>query len=116
MLLGDPQTAKSTPTQTFSILMLLAGNVIFALVFSEVLIALTNLTRIHDDFARQMGEINNTMKMEAIPPFLQRRVRRFATCCCRRYSRRTNAKFRSGAGGFDPRLRYQHLWRRAVTP
>jgi len=77
MLLGETTAARNTRARQVSILIMLVGNLLFALVFSEVMIALSNLTRTRDRYAERMRMINERMGQEQLPRRLQRRVRRF---------------------------------------
>eukprot|EP00966_Prymnesium_polylepis_P200120 4637644-Prymnesium_polylepis.3 len=57
--------------------LMLVGNVMFAVVFGEVLLALSNTKRTAEAYTQRMQEVNESMSHDQLPERLQRRVRRF---------------------------------------
>ena len=76
-LLGDPFGAKNTAARLCVVIFMLLGNVVFAAVLGEVILALQESTASRDQFAARMNSINETMRYKGVPNHLQRRVHRF---------------------------------------
>ena len=72
-LLGDPFGAKNTYSRVLCVFLLLAGNVLFAMVFGEVVLHLQRSSAQRDAYAARMSAINHTMTNLKIPTTFQRR-------------------------------------------
>ena len=77
MLLGDGGAAKSRATQMCSIVIMLSGNVMLAIVFSKIILAIQAQSAARDAYSNKMRAINDAMSSQGVPSRLQRRVRRF---------------------------------------
>ena len=77
LLLGDAFVAKNTPTRIIATVFLLLGNITFAAVLAEVILALQKSTASRDQYAARMQANNETMRSKGVPEHLQRRVHRF---------------------------------------
>ena len=76
-LLADASFAFNSDTWLLSIGIMIVGNVLFAVVFGEVLLAISSLKRSSDAYAERMQSINESMNHDKIPENIQRRIRRF---------------------------------------
>ena len=76
-LLGDGAGANMADTWLLAMGLMLIGNVMVAVVFGEVLLALSNLKRSAEAYTQRMQEVNESMNHDQLPERLQRRVRRF---------------------------------------
>lgn len=76
-LLGDSFGAKTDVGRVAILFHLLAGNVAFAMVFSEIIMAMEAATISQDLYARKMQAINEMMVQHGVPQLHQRRVHRF---------------------------------------
>ena len=76
-LLGDSGASKSSATRILALFTMLVGQLAFAVVFSEVIITLSNRTRTRDNYAHKMDQVNESMAHTNVPHSLRTRVRRF---------------------------------------
>ena len=66
-LLADASFAFNSDTWLLSIGIMIVGNVLFAVVFGEVLLAISSLKRSSDAYAERMQSINESMNHDKIP-------------------------------------------------
>ena len=77
MMLGDAFGAKVTYSRVNAVVLMLVGNVLFAIVFGVVVLGMQRMTASRTVFAERMANINETMRWKGVPERFQRRVRRF---------------------------------------
>lgn len=76
-LLGDAFGAQNTDGRMCALVFLFVGNVVFAMLFGEVLMALAASTASRDMYAGRMAGINEAMRDKRVPPWLRKRVGRY---------------------------------------
>jgi len=76
-LLGDGSNARNATARLLAIIFMLAGNILFAVVFGNIIIAMGNVVRSRDAYAQRMRAINEALEHQNVPTPFRRRVRRF---------------------------------------
>ena len=68
---------QTTLSRINAVLLMLVGNIMFAIVFGVVVLGMQRMTASRDVFSERMNNINETMNWKGVPEQFQRRVRRF---------------------------------------